>query len=109
MEWQGLLALGLTVGALLVLIFTRLAAHLVMLGVLIILSVAGVLTPSEAFSGFSNQGMLTVAAMFVVAAGIHGSGGVDLLVNHLLRHPKTVRAAQMRIALPSSAEHTSEL
>ncbi|HEY7885804.1 MAG TPA: SLC13 family permease [Cellvibrionaceae bacterium] len=100
MEWQGLLALGLTVGALLVLIFTRLAAHLVMLGVLIILSVAGVLTPGEAFSGFSNQGMLTVAAMFVVAAGIHGSGGVDLLVNHLLRHPKTVRAAQMRIALP---------
>src|SRR5690606_14893609 len=56
--------------------------------------------PSEAFSGFSNQGMLTVAAMFVVAAGIHGSGGVDLLVNHLLRNPKTVRAAQMRIAVP---------
>src|SRR5690606_15347573 len=28
------------------------------------------------------------------------SGGVDLLVNHLLRHPRTIRAAQMRIGLP---------
>lgn len=100
MEWQGFLSLGLTVGALLVLILTRIGAHLVMMAVLVILSVTGVLTGPEAFAGFSNQGMLTVAAMFVVAAGIHGSGGVDLLVNHVLRHPTTVRAAQMRIGLP---------
>lgn len=100
MEWQGLLSLGLTLGALLVLAFTRIGAHLVMMAVLVILSATGVLTGAEAFAGFSNQGMLTVAAMFVVAAGIHGSGGVDLLVNHLLRHPRTIRAAQMRIGLP---------
>lgn len=100
MEWQGLLSLGLAVGALLVLIFTRIAAHLVMMGVLIILSVTGVITSGEAFAGFSNPGVLTVAAMFVVAAGIHASGGVDLLVNHVLGTPKTVRSAQMRIGLP---------
>ncbi|UTF58741.1 SLC13 family permease [Gilvimarinus sp. DA14] len=100
MEWQGLLSLGLAVGALATLIFTRIAAHLVMMGVLVILSVTGVLTTGEAFAGFSNHGVLTVAAMFVVAAGIHGSGGVDLLVTHVLGNPKTVRAAQMRIGLP---------
>jgi len=100
MEWQGLLSLGLAVGALLVLIFTRTAAHLVMMAVLIILSISGVLTTGEAFAGFSNHGVLTVAAMFVVAAGIHGSGGVDLLVKHVLRHPKSVRVAQMRIGIP---------
>lgn len=100
MEWQGLLSLGLAIGALLVLIFTRIAAHLVMMAVLIILSVTGVLEVSEAFAGFSNHGVLTVAAMFVVAAGIHGSGGVDLLVTHVLGHPRSTRRAQMRIALP---------
>ncbi|MDO3385490.1 SLC13 family permease [Gilvimarinus sp. SDUM040013] len=100
MEWQGILSLGLAVGALLVLIFTRVAAHLVMMGVLVILSVSGVLEASEAFAGFSNHGVLTVAAMFVVAAGIHGSGGVDLLVNHVLGNPRSTRRAQMRIGMP---------
>ncbi|MCP8899845.1 SLC13 family permease [Gilvimarinus xylanilyticus] len=100
MEWQGLLSLGLAIGALLVLIFTRIAAHLVMMGVLVILSVTGVITSGEAFAGFSNPGVLTVAAMFVVAAGIHASGGVDLLVNHVLGTPKSVRSAQMRIGFP---------
>ncbi|MDO3380650.1 SLC13 family permease [Gilvimarinus algae] len=100
MEWQGLLSLGLAVGALAVLIFTRIAAHLVMMGVLVILSVSGVLEVNEAFAGFSNHGVLTVAAMFVVAAGIHGSGGVDLLVTHVLGNPRSTRLAQMRIAFP---------
>lgn len=100
MEWQGVLSLTLTAGVLLVLIFTRIAAHWVMMGALTILSVAGVLSPAEAFAGFSNSGLITVAAMFVVAAGIHASGGVDLLVRHVLRHPKGVRAAQLRISAP---------
>lgn len=100
MEWQGILALTLVVGALLVLIFTRIAAHWVMMSVLVILSSVGVLTPGEAFAGFSNSGLITVAAMFVVAAGIHGSGGVDLLVRHVLRNPKGVRAAQLRLCAP---------
>ncbi|WP_111642918.1 SLC13 family permease [Marinimicrobium alkaliphilum] len=100
MEWQALLSLALTVGALVVLITTRIAAHMVMMGVLVILLITGVLDASEGFAGFSNTGMITVAAMFVVAAGVHGSGAIDLLVHHLLRQPKTVRGAQFRIALP---------
>lgn len=100
MDWQGVLALGLTVAALLLLIFTRVGAHWVMTGVLVILSSTGVLTAAEAFAGFGNAGLITVAAMFVVAAGIHASGGVDLLVRHVLREPKGVRAAQLRISAP---------
>jgi di/tricarboxylate transporter len=100
MDWQGLVSLFLTIGALMTLIFTRISAHWVMLAVLTILSSLGILTAGEAFAGLSNQGLITVAAMFVVAAGIHGSGGVDLLVNHLLRNPKSTRAAQLRITAP---------
>lgn len=103
MDWQGLVSLFLTIGALMVLIFTRIGAHWVMMGVLIILSSLGILTASEAFAGFSNQGLITVAAMFVVAAGIHGSGGVDLLVHHVLRTPRGVRSAQFRIVAPVMA------
>ncbi|MAN50703.1 MULTISPECIES: SLC13 family permease [unclassified Marinimicrobium] len=100
MEWQGLLSLSLTLGALGTLIFTRIGPHLVMTGVMVILLVSGVLTPSEAFSGFSNSGLITVAAMFVVATGIHASGGIELIVHYLLGEPKSVRRAQMRVAFP---------
>lgn len=100
MDWQGWLALSLTAGALAVLILTRIGPHFVMMGVLAILSASGILTSTEALGGFSNSGLITVAAMFVIATGIHASGGVDLLVNNLLGHPRSVRSALSRIFVP---------
>lgn len=100
MEWQGGLSLSLTVGTLITLIFTRIGPHVVLVTVLTILSVCGVLSGAEAVAGFSNTGLITVAAMFVVAAGINSSGGVDLLVNKVLGSPKSERAALPRIFLP---------
>ena len=100
MEWQGWLSLALTVGALGVLTFTRIGPHLVMMAVLTILSATGVLTGPEALAGFANSGLITVAAMFVVAAGIHSAGGVDLLVNKALGRPRSLRVALARIFAP---------
>lgn len=100
MEWQGWLSLALTIGALAVLTFTRIGPHLVMMAVLTIFSALGILSGSEALAGFANSGLITVAAMFVVAAGIHGSGGIDLLVNKVLGQPTSVRSALGRIFAP---------
>ncbi len=100
MDWQGWLSLGLTFGTLLVLALTKLGPHVVMMAVLTILSVSGVLTGAEALGGFSNPGLVTVAAMFVVASGLHASGGIDLLVNNALGRPKGERSALTRIFAP---------
>ncbi|MAY55863.1 MAG: SLC13 family permease [Gammaproteobacteria bacterium] len=100
MDWQALLSLGLTAGVLLTLITTRLPAHVVLMTALAILSLAGVLTPTEALAGFANPGLITVAAMFAVAAGLHGSGGIDLLVNRFLGKPQSIRGAMLRLFLP---------
>ncbi|WP_305909108.1 SLC13 family permease [Methylomarinum sp. Ch1-1] len=100
MDWQGWLSLALSAGALLTLILTRIGPHFVMMAVLTILSVSGVLSSQEALAGFSNSGLITVAAMFVVAAGMHSSGAVDLLVHHVLGNPGSVRSALARIFLP---------
>ena len=100
MEWQGWFALSLCVVVLATLIFTRIGPHLVMLGALTILSVSGVLSANDALSGFSNSGLITVAGMFVVAAGMHASGAIDLLVTTLLGRPKTVRGAISRMFFP---------
>lgn len=100
MEWQGWFALSLMVTALAVLILTRIGPHIVMMAVLALLSISGVLSANEALSGFSNSGLITVACMFVVAAGIHASGGVDMLVNRVLGKPSGVRGALARIFTP---------
>ncbi|MGO1233291.1 MAG: SLC13 family permease [Marinobacter sp.] len=100
MEWQGWFSLGLALAALLLMSFGRIAPHIVMMAVLVVLSATGIVGPEQALAGFSNPGLITVVALFVVAAGVHHSGGVDLLVHYLLGNPRTVRRAQARIALP---------
>jgi len=100
MEWQAYFAILLTFATLLTLVFTRVSPHLAMMGALALLSASGVLTASEALAGFSNSGLATVAAMFIVATGIYSTGGIDMLVNRWLGQPKTIRGAQFRLCLP---------
>lgn len=100
MEWQGWFSLSLMVAALAVLILTRTGPHLVMMAVLTLLSLSGILSAGEALAGFANSGLITVACMFVVAAGVHASGGVDMLVSRVLGRPKGVRGALARIFAP---------
>ncbi|GIX30114.1 MAG: sodium:sulfate symporter [Porticoccaceae bacterium] len=77
--------------------------HRVLLAALVALVAGGVLAPTEALAGFANEGLATVAALFVVAAGLTHSGAVDLLVHHLLGEPRTVQSAIARLALPVAA------
>lgn len=66
----------------------------------------GIITPKEAFAGFSNEGMLTVAALFVVVAGLRETGVLDYVGHHVLGKSKNERQALARLAavvLPMSA------
>jgi di/tricarboxylate transporter len=45
----------------------------------------GLVTPEEAFSGFSNPAVITVAGMFVLGAGISCTGAISTLGEHLIR------------------------
>ncbi len=100
MEWQGWLSLALVAGVLATLTLTRLKPHVVLMGALTVLITFGVLSGPEALAGFANEGLITVAAMFVVAAGINASGGAELIVTRLLGRPKKVRAAMWRMFSP---------
>ncbi|MCA9088246.1 MAG: SLC13 family permease [Planctomycetaceae bacterium] len=82
------------------------APDLLFLGAAAVLALSGIITPEEAFAGFSNTGMLTVAAMFVVAAGLRETGVLDYLGHHLLGGAKTERSVLTRLAavvMPMSA------
>jgi di/tricarboxylate transporter len=73
---------------------------LLLVGGVVILASAKVITPAEAFAGFSNAGMLTVAALFVVAAGLRETGAVTLLTSRLLGAPTNERRAVARLVAP---------
>jgi di/tricarboxylate transporter len=92
--WITVAALVLVFG---LLAFTRIAAELVMLGVLTLLLTVGVLPADEALAGFANEGVIAIAVLYVVAAGLRGTGAIELLVGGLLGSPRSVTAAQARL------------
>ena len=48
-------------------------ADLLFLGGLTIVALTGVLTPEEAFGGFANPALLTIAGLLVVASGLRST------------------------------------
>lgn len=82
------------------LVSTRVSADVVFLGGLTILIVGQIIPPSEALAGFSNEGMLTVAALYVVAAGLKETGAIHYVVNKIIGLSKNIRLVQMRIMAP---------
>ena len=76
------------------------------LGAAALLVVGGVITTDEAFAGFSNQGMLTVGVLFVVAAALRETGVLDYLGHHVLGRSSTMSSVMIRLAgivMPMSA------
>lgn len=57
-------------------------------------------SPGELAAVFGNEGLLTVALLFVVAAGLTETGGMALAIDRLLGRPRSVRDAQLRMMVP---------
>lgn len=81
----------------------RLGADLVMLAALLVLLVSGVVAPADAFTGFANEGVLTVAFLYVVVAGLRQSGVVARAAAVLIGRPTTAFDAQVRVVAPVAA------
>ncbi|HJP37534.1 MAG TPA: SLC13 family permease [Gammaproteobacteria bacterium] len=71
--------------ALILFISEALRMDLVALLVLCALTVAGVVTPNEAISGFSNAAVITVWAMFILSEGLTRTGIADILGRQVMR------------------------
>lgn len=80
-----LLTLAITAGAVALFVWNRLRVDVVGIMVMAALILAGLLTPAEGVSGFANEAMLTVAAMFVLSAGLVRTGAVNRLGRVLAR------------------------
>ncbi len=101
MDWQAVLTLMTLAGVLGTLALTRIAADLVLMSALALLLFTGVLGPVQALAGFANPGVITIATLYVVAAGLKETGAVQWIARMLLGHPKSQRGAQVRMIAPT--------
>lgn len=108
MTWEGWVVVSITLGVLIALATGKVAVDVAMVGavvlmVLIDLAVPGanILSTKDALGGMSNEGMITVAIMYVVVCGLRETGGIAWMGRRLLGHPKTLIAAQVRLCVQS--------
>ncbi len=84
------------------LVRSRISPDLVLAAGVVVLLVLGVLRPEQALAGLANEGLITVAAMYVVVAGVRETGGMDYLVRYLLGRPRGLYQARLRLMLPAA-------
>ncbi|MTI87592.1 MAG: SLC13 family permease [Balneolaceae bacterium] len=101
MIFEGWAVIGVIVCCLVLLISTTLSVDLVLFGGLSLLFIAGIVPVENALSGFSNEGMLTIAALYVVAAGLKETGAIQVIVQRVMGRTRTVKKAQLRIMAPT--------
>ena len=73
------------------------------LGAVVLLLVLGVVTPEQAFAGFSNPAPITVAALYVLARAVEKTGALQPLVSATLGRDAPARGALLRLVLPTAA------
>jgi hypothetical protein len=98
--WQAIYTCAVLFGMFVALISDRVGADSVMMVALTAFMAAEVISISEGLAGFSNEGLLTVLTLFVVADGISKTGALDWYMGKLLGRPTTTAGAQFRLMLP---------
>ena len=94
--------LTLIVAVFIALVATRIAADVILMAAMGFLVISGVLTVSEGLAGFANPGVMTIAILYIVAAGLQETGAVQWLSKYLLGSPKGLKMALTRLMIPSA-------
>jgi di/tricarboxylate transporter len=86
-----------------VLVRGRVASDLAMAGGIVLLLLAGVLEPKEAFAGLASPSIITIAALLVVSQGVIETGLVQWIGPALFGRGRSVAVAQLRVMAPVAA------
>ncbi len=101
--WEGWFSMGVVVFCFGMFAHGRVAPDLVTSAGLTLLIVFGIITPAEGLAGFSNQGMLTVAVLYIVVTGLTETGAVGWIGQALLGRPRSPGHARLRLMAPVAA------
>jgi di/tricarboxylate transporter len=96
------ITLALLVVMLVLLVWNKLPIWLVFIGTLTVAMTLQLASPAALLKGFSNTGVITVAALYPVAAGMYATGAISLLSERIIGLPGSLTVAQLRILGPVS-------
>ncbi len=103
MTWQAWLTLAVVAATLLALARDLTSPPTAVMSGVVVLFIADVVTPAQAFAGFSNAAPFTVAALYVLAHAIVKTGVLQPAVGLALGGAGGRRAALSRLLLPAAA------
>ena len=95
---DGWLTIAVTFGVFVAMVWRNAPPDVMFVAAAMALTIAGIITPEEAFSGFSNGAVVTIAALFVIAAALRETGALDHLGQRILGAVRTERGAFIRLA-----------
>lgn len=90
---------AILLGAVVLLVTEKLPVDVTGIGIITCLMLSGVLSPSEAVSGFSNPAPLAVGALFVVSSGLVRTGALNIVTKLLIRYTGGSRFRLMLLSL----------
>ena len=84
------------------LVWDKLPIWLVFIGAVTVAMTLQLASPAALLKGYSNTGVITVAALYPVAAGMYTTGAISLLSDRIIGLPRSLTVAQLRIFVPIS-------
>lgn len=102
MGYEAYLTLAIVMAVLIALIVSNIATDVILMSALAALVITGVLTPLEGLAGFSNPGVITIATLYIVAAGLKETGAIQWIAGRLLGQPNGVRQGLAKVVMPTS-------
>jgi di/tricarboxylate transporter len=97
------ITLAVVAGVLLLLTTSRLDTDVVLVGAMITLTLVGILKPDEALQGFASNGVMTIAALYIVVAGLRETGAMAWISRWVLGRPRSLPVAQGKLMLVTGA------
>lgn len=80
--------IGLLIVAIILFATDKFSVDLITVGLLIILTSFGILTPTEAFKGFGSDFIIMLASIFVVGGAMQKAGILDIIGDQFIKIPK---------------------
>jgi di/tricarboxylate transporter len=97
------ITLAVVVGVLVLLTTSRLDTDVVLVGAMITLTLLGILKPDQALQGFASNGVMTIAALYIVVAGLRETGAMAWISRWVLGRPRSLAIAQGKLLFVTSA------